>query len=111
MGYHVGDRLGEYKDTTKTPRTTFHIHRDFLPDPRALSEQLCDSAKTTTLTTTSITMQRTHEHQRPIVNQLIKVYLRPIILRWQPRLHERCAVITLDELLFEPRKCWTKVSA
>lgn len=45
MGYLVGDRLGECKDTTRTLRTIFRIRRDSLPDPRALSEQLFDSAK------------------------------------------------------------------
>lgn len=45
MDYLVGDRLEGCTDTTRTLRTISHIRQDFLPDPRALSEQLFDSAK------------------------------------------------------------------
>jgi hypothetical protein len=46
--------------------------------------------------------RKTHEEEGPVIHQLVKPALRAIVLRREPRLDERRAIIALDELAREP---------
>ena len=99
-------RLAAHTSTIATLRTTFRTRLGLELDPKVPFLRHSGSAAQPLANPRSphLPLPSTYQSQGMIVNHLIQIMWCPRILSWEPCLDQRCPIITLHEMLFEPRQ-------